>query len=71
MKKYGAPSIACSTTARHVDLRINKLLIYERNTWIISVWGVWPGFLKCGACELTFASEKGACERKISKFGGL
>ena len=33
--------------------------------------GVWPGFLKCGACELIFASEKGACELKISKFGGL
>ena len=33
--------------------------------------GVRPGFPKCGACELTFASEKGACERKISKFGGL
>ena len=28
--------------------------------------GVRPGFPKCGACELTFASE-----RKISKFGGL
>ena len=24
-----------------------------------SVRGVRPGFLKCGACELTFASEKG------------
>ena len=33
--------------------------------------GVRPGFPKCGACELTFASEKGACERKISKFRGL
>ena len=33
--------------------------------------GVQPGFLKCGACELLFASEKGACELKISKFGGL
>ena len=34
--------------------------------------GVRPGFLKCGACELTYASAKGgACERKISKFGGL
>ena len=33
--------------------------------------GVRPGFPKCGACELTFASERGACERKISKFGGL
>ena len=54
--------------------------------------GVRPGFPKCGACELTFASEKGglwaenfqlwglvswkfpnlgACELKISKFGGL
>ena len=44
--------------------------------------GVRPGFSKCGACELTFASEKGglvsekfpnlgACELKISKFGGL
>ena len=54
--------------------------------------GVRPGFLKYGACELTFASEKrglwagsfqiyglvswklpnlGACELKISKFGGL
>ena len=33
--------------------------------------GVWPGFPKCGACELTFASEKlGACELEISKFGG-
>ena len=30
-----------------------------------------PGFPKCGACELIFASEKGggACELKISKFG--
>ena len=35
--------------------------------------GVRPGFPKCGACELTFASEKGggACELKISKFGEL
>ena len=54
--------------------------------------GVRPGFPKFGACELTFASEKGglwakkfqiwglvswkfpnlgACELKISKFGGL
>ena len=54
--------------------------------------GVRPGFPKCGACELAFASEKGglwaenfqiwglvswkfpnlgACELKISKFGGL
>ena len=33
--------------------------------------GVRPGFLKCGACELIFASEKGAYELKISKFGGL
>ena len=36
--------------------------------------GVRPGFPKCGACELTFASEMGgggACERIISKFGGL
>ena len=42
--------------------------------------GVWPGFPKCGACELILASEKGglvnwkfpnlgACERRISKFG--
>ena len=41
-----------------------------------------PGFPKCGACKLTFASEKGglvsgkfpnlgACELKISKFRGL
>ena len=41
-----------------------------------------PRFPKCGACELTFASEKGglvsgkfpnlgACELKISQFGGL
>ena len=41
-----------------------------------------PGFPKCGACELIFASEKGglwtenfqiwgACELKISQFGGL
>ena len=34
-----------------------------------------PGFLKCGACELTFASENfpklEACELKISKFRGL
>ena len=58
----------------------------------ISGRGVRPGFPKCGACELTFASEKGglwvenfqiwglvswkfpnlgACELKISKFGGL
>ena len=33
--------------------------------------GVRPGFPKCGACELIFDSEKGACELKISKFGGL
>ena len=33
--------------------------------------GVQPGFLKCGACELIFASEKGACELKIHKFWGL
>ena len=40
--------------------------------------GVRPGFPKCGACELTFASEKGglwaenwACELKMSKFWGL
>ena len=33
--------------------------------------GVRPGFPKYGVCELTFASEKGACERKIFKFGGL
>ena len=33
--------------------------------------GVWPRFLKCGACELIFASEKGAGELKISKFGSL
>ena len=34
--------------------------------------GVRPGSPKCGACELIFASEKGgACELKISKFGGL
>ena len=50
-------------------------------TQLFSGRGVWPGFPKCGACELTIASEKGACERKfpnlgacelkISKFGGL
>ena len=33
--------------------------------------GVQPGFPKYGACELTIASEKGACERKIFKFGAL
>ena len=33
--------------------------------------GVRPEFPKCGACELIIASEKGACELKISKFGGL
>ena len=33
--------------------------------------GVRSGFPKCGACELLFASEKGVCELKISKFGGL
>ena len=33
--------------------------------------GVRPRFPKCGACELMFASEKGAYELKISKFGGL
>ena len=33
--------------------------------------GVRPGFPKCRACELIFAYEKGACELKISKFGGL
>ena len=35
------------------------------------VEGVRPRVPKCGACELIFASEKGACELKISKFGGL
>ena len=33
--------------------------------------GVWPGFPKCGACELIFASEKGGLWTEISKFGGL
>ena len=33
--------------------------------------GVRPGFPKCGACELTFASEKGGLWAEISKFGGL
>ena len=34
--------------------------------------GVRLGFRKCGACELTFASEKGGLvSRKVSKFGGL
>ena len=44
--------------------------------------GVRPGFLKCGACELIFASDRegacelkisklGACKLKVSKFGGL
>ena len=29
-----------------------------------------PGFPKCGACELIFASDReGACELKISKLG--
>ena len=61
-------------------------------TQLLSGRGVRPGFPKCGACELIFASEKGglwtenfqiwglvnwkfqnlgACELKISKFGGL
>ena len=61
-------------------------------TQLFSGRGVRPGFPKCGACELTFASEKGglwpgnfqiwglvswkfpnlgACELKMSKFGGL
>ena len=32
--------------------------------------GVRPGFPKCGACELIFASDReGACELKISKSG--
>ena len=37
----------------------------------VSGRGVRPGFPKCGACELMFASEKGACELKTSKFGDL
>ena len=41
------------------------------STFFFSGRGVRPGFPKCEACELTFASEKGACELKISKFGGL
>ena len=41
-------------------------------TQLFSGRGVRPGFPKCGACELIFASEKGgACEQKISKFRGL
>ena len=61
-------------------------------TQLFSGRSVRPGFPKCGACELAFASEKGglcaenfqiwglvswkfpnlgACELKISKFGGL
>ena len=50
-------------------------------TQLFSGRGVRPGFLKCGVCGLTFASERGAserkfpnlraCELKISKFGGL
>ena len=38
-------------------------------TQLFSGRGVWPGFPKWGACELILASEKGACELKISKFG--
>ena len=38
-------------------------------TQLFSGRGVRPGFPKCGACELIFASDReGACELKISKF---
>ena len=30
-----------------------------------------PGFPKCGACELTFASEKGGLGAENFQFGGL
>ena len=40
-------------------------------TQLFSGRGVRLGFPKCGACELILASEKGACELKIPKFGGL
>ena len=51
-------------------------------TQLFSGRGVRPRFPKCGACELTFTSEKvglvsekfpnlGACKLKISKFPNL
>ena len=33
--------------------------------------GVWPGFLKCGACKLIISSERGSYELKMSKFEGF
>ena len=33
--------------------------------------GVRPGFLKCGTCELIFASERGVLCTEIFEFGGL
>ena len=45
----------------------------EGGTQLFSGRGVRPGFLKCGAWELIFASERGGgpCELKIPKFLGL
>ena len=42
-----------------------------RSTQLFSGRGVRPGFPKWGACKLRLASEKGACELKISPFEGL
>ena len=33
--------------------------------------GVRPGFPKCGACKLVFASEKGGLWTETFQFGGL
>ena len=50
---------------------LKETLITRGGTQLFSGRGVRPGFPKCGACELILASEKGACELKIPKFGGL
>ena len=52
-----------------IRLRIHQLSQGGRILNFFSGRGVRPGFPKCGACELILASNKGACELKISKFG--
>ena len=43
----------------------------EGGTYFFSGRGLRPGFLKCGACELIFASERRVLWIRIFKFGGL
>ena len=63
-------------------MRGNNTFVKEVEIWVkdsppgralnfFSGTGVRPGFLKCGACELIFVSEKGVLWTEIFKFEGL